>query len=93
MIEWEDDSAEGHEARPVLMLAREVRYAAEELALAHERLVSALDLSTDDLARSMEGRSLTATFFIRGVRAATVRYAHRLEIAIDHYEAQDESRG
>ena len=74
------------------MLAREVRYAAAELALAHTRLALALDASTDDLARSMEGRSVTATVFIRGVRGATVRYARRLEEAIDHYEAQYEDR-
>ena len=69
------------------MLAREVRYAAEELAWAHSRLAVALDASTDDLGRSLEGRSANAAVFIRGVRGATVRYARRLEEAIDHYEA------
>lgn len=74
------------------MLAREVRYAAAELALAHHHLALALDASTDDLARSLEGRSITATAFIRGIRGATVRYARRLEEAIDHYEAQCEDQ-
>jgi hypothetical protein len=74
------------------MLAREVRYATEELALAHIRLAVALDASTDDLGRSMEGRSATATVFIRCVRVATVRYARRLEEAIDHYEAREEDQ-
>jgi hypothetical protein len=69
------------------MLAREVRYASAELALAHARLAVALDASTDDLGLSLEGRSATATVFIRGVRAATVRYARHLEAALDHYES------
>jgi hypothetical protein len=64
-----------------------VRYATEELAMSHGRLATALDASTDDLARSLKGRSVTAAVFIRGVRAATVHYAHRLEEAVDHYEA------
>lgn len=74
------------------MLAREVRYATEELALAHIRLAVALDASTDDLGRSLEGRNATATVFIGCVRAATVRFARRLEAAIDHYEALDEDQ-
>jgi hypothetical protein len=69
------------------VLAREVRYATEELALAHRGLAVALDASTDDLGRSLEGRSATASVFIRRVRIATIRYAARLEAAIDHYEA------
>jgi hypothetical protein len=71
------------------MLAREVRYATEELAMAHARLALALDASTDDLGLSSEGRSVIASVFIRGVRAATVRYARRLEEAIDNYEGLD----
>jgi hypothetical protein len=74
------------------MLAREVRYAAAELAMAHSRLAVVLDASTDDLGRSLEGRSAAATVFIRGVRGATVRYAHRLEEAIDQYEALHEDQ-
>lgn len=74
------------------MLAREVRYATEELAWSHSRLALALDASTDDLARSLQGRSVTAAVFIRGVRAATVRYAQRLEEAVDHYEGLNEDR-
>ena len=80
------------EAQPVLMLAREVRYAAEELAWVHRRLAVALDASTDDLARSMEGRSAAAAVFIRGARIAAVRYARRLEEAIDNYEGLDEEQ-
>jgi hypothetical protein len=74
------------------VLAREVRYATEELALAHVRLAVALDASNDDLGRSLEGRSATATVFIQCIRAATVRYARRLEEAIDHFEALDEDQ-
>jgi hypothetical protein len=74
------------------MLAREVRYASEELALAHIRLAVALDASTDDLGRSMDGRSTTAMVFIRCIRAATVRYGRRLEEAIDHYESLEEDK-
>jgi hypothetical protein len=50
----------------------------------------ALDESTDDLGLSWQGRSATAAIFVRGVRAATIRYARRLEDAIDHFEALDE---
>lgn len=87
MVRRQEIQQEETETRPVLMLAREVRYAAQELALAHSRLAVALDASTDDLARSLDGRTVTATVFIRGVRGATVRYARRLEAAIDDYEA------
>jgi hypothetical protein len=80
------------EAQPVLALAREVRYATEELASSHRRLAVALDASTDDLARSLAGRSVTAAVFIRGIRAATVHYARRLEEAVDHYEALREDQ-
>ena len=52
----------------------------------------ALDEATDDLACSWEGRSASATIFVRGIRAATARYARRLEEAIDHFEALDEDR-
>ena len=76
----------------MLVLAREVRYATEELTLSHSRLSMALDESTDDLACSWEGRSASATIFVRGIRAATIRYARRLEEAIDHFEALDEDK-
>lgn len=83
---------QAHEAPPDLVLAREVRYATEELALSHSRLAMMLDESTDDLGCSPEGRSASAAIFVRGVRAATIRYARRLEEAIDHFEALDENR-
>jgi len=75
-----------------LALAREVRYATEELTLSHSDLAQALDASTDDLALSLEGRSVTAAVYIRALRGATVRYARRLEQAIDHYEALNEDQ-
>lgn len=75
-----------------MVLAREVRYATEELALSHSDLALALDSSTDDLALSLEGRSVTAAVYIRALRGATVRYARRLEQAIDHYEALNEDQ-
>ena len=86
------ENSTASEAPPVLVLAREVRYATEELALSHSRLAMMFDESTDDLGGSLEGRSTSAAIFVRGVRAATVRYARRLEDAIDHYEALDKDR-
>ncbi len=84
--------AEAREAQPVLALAREVRYATEELALSHGELALALDSSTDDLAQSLEGRSVTAAVYVRALRGATIRYARRLEQAIDRYEALNEDQ-
>jgi hypothetical protein len=75
-----------------LALAREVRYATEELTLSHNELALALDASTDDLGRSLEGRSVTAAVYIRALRGATIRYARRLELAIDHYETLNEDQ-
>lgn len=76
------------EAAPIVALAREVRYANEELAESHARSTAVLGISTDDLDEPLVIRAEEARLFVAAIREANRDYSRRLTEAADDFDAR-----
>jgi hypothetical protein len=76
------------EAEPIVALAREIRYANEELAESHARSTAVLGISTDDLDEPLLVRAEAARLFVAAIREANRDYSRRLTEAADDFDTR-----
>lgn len=79
---------EDREQEPIVALAREIRFAHEQLVEGHLQCTEILDFSTDSLDQPLDERAQKAIDYIVEVRKQDEIYTSKLQKATDIYDSR-----